>query len=137
MLSYHSALGVLNTRRGQLSGAAADELTQVLAEAGNEATRLAGQVSARTCRRTSAGTSAKPQCAALNWDSAQLRHAVRCALGVLLALSLSTLWASSPLRLSFLLAVFVIMQPQPQDLYRVRTRLCLLTWELGRVRGRA
>jgi hypothetical protein len=56
---------------------------------------------------------------ALNWDSAQLRHAVRCALGMLLALSLSMLWASSPLRLSFLLAVFAIMQPQLQDSIRV------------------
>ncbi|HEX4246872.1 MAG TPA: FUSC family protein [Pseudonocardia sp.] len=56
---------------------------------------------------------------ALTWDSAQLRHAVRCALGMLLALSISMLWASSPLRLSFLLAVFAIMQPQLQDSIRV------------------
>jgi len=52
-------------------------------------------------------------------ESAQLRHAVRCALGMLLALSISMLWASSPLRLSFLLAVFAIMQPQLQDSIRV------------------
>ena len=56
---------------------------------------------------------------ALTWESAQLRHAVRCALGMLLALSISMLWASSPLRLSFLLAVFAIMQPQLQDSIRV------------------
>lgn len=52
---------------------------------------------------------------ALTWRSAQLRHAVRCALGMLVAMLVSLLFASSPLRLSFLMAVFAIMQPQLQD----------------------
>jgi uncharacterized membrane protein YccC len=61
---------------------------------------------------------------ALNWDNAQLRHAVRCAAGMLVAAAVSQLFASSPLRLSFLMAVFAIMQPQLQDtLSKARQRV--------------
>ncbi|HEY1973564.1 MAG TPA: FUSC family protein [Pseudonocardia sp.] len=52
---------------------------------------------------------------ALTWRSVHLRHAVRCALGMLVALLVSLPFASNPLRMSFLMAVFAIMQPQLQD----------------------
>jgi uncharacterized membrane protein YccC len=61
---------------------------------------------------------------ALGWRSAQLRHAVRCALGMLVALGVSLWWAADPLRLSFLMATFAIMQPQLGDtIARARQRV--------------
>jgi uncharacterized membrane protein YccC len=60
---------------------------------------------------------------ALSWRSVQLRHAVRCALGMLVALLVSLSFATNPLRMSFLMAVFAIMQPQLQDtIVRARQR---------------
>lgn len=52
---------------------------------------------------------------ALSWRSVHLRHAVRCAVGMLIAVLVSLAFESNPLRLSFLMAVFAIMQPQLQD----------------------
>ncbi|WP_158887279.1 FUSC family protein [Amycolatopsis anabasis] len=52
---------------------------------------------------------------ALTWRSAQLRHAVRCALGVLLALAVARLRPGDPLTVSFLMSTFAVMQPEWQD----------------------
>ena len=52
---------------------------------------------------------------AATWHSPQLRHAVRCALGMLVAMLVSQLFAGDPLRMTFLVTVFAIMQPQLQD----------------------
>lgn len=52
---------------------------------------------------------------ALSWRSVHLRHAVRCAVGMLIAVLVSLGFGTNPLRLSFLMAVFAIMQPQLQD----------------------
>ncbi|WHT20513.1 FUSC family protein [Crossiella sp. CA-258035] len=48
---------------------------------------------------------------AISWQSAQFRHALRCALGVLLALVIAAQRPGDPLMPSFLMAVFMIMQP--------------------------
>ncbi|MET0134378.1 MAG: FUSC family protein [Kibdelosporangium sp.] len=52
---------------------------------------------------------------ALSWRSAQLRHALRCALGVLVALLVARSRPGDPLTMSFLMATFAIMQPQWRD----------------------
>ncbi|WP_028938073.1 hypothetical protein [Pseudonocardia spinosispora] len=59
---------------------------------------------------------------ALNWNSVQLRHAVRCALGMLIALVVAQFFTTNPLVPSFLMAVFAIMQPQLQDSMRLATQ---------------
>ncbi len=51
----------------------------------------------------------------VNWGSPQLRHAVRCALGVLLALLIAGTRPGDPLTVSFLLTTFGIMQPEWRD----------------------
>ncbi|MCK2244011.1 MULTISPECIES: FUSC family protein [unclassified Crossiella] len=48
---------------------------------------------------------------AISWQSAQFRHALRCAIGVLLALLIAAQRPGDPLMPSFLMAVFMIMQP--------------------------
>ncbi|SDM24194.1 FUSC family protein [Allokutzneria albata] len=48
---------------------------------------------------------------AFSWRSAQFRHALRCALGILVALVLVTQRPDDPLMTSFLMAVFLITQP--------------------------
>ncbi|MFB9904486.1 FUSC family protein [Allokutzneria oryzae] len=48
---------------------------------------------------------------AISWRSAQFRHALRCALGILVALTLATQRPDDPLMTSFLMAVFLITQP--------------------------
>lgn len=48
---------------------------------------------------------------AISWQSAQFRHALRCAIGVLLALIIAAQRPGDPLMSSFLMAVFMIMQP--------------------------
>ncbi|PFG50597.1 fusaric acid resistance family protein [Amycolatopsis sulphurea] len=52
---------------------------------------------------------------ALSWRSAQLRHAVRCALGILVAVVIATLRPGDPLTVSFLMTTFAIMQPEWRD----------------------
>ncbi|RZQ63283.1 FUSC family protein [Amycolatopsis suaedae] len=52
---------------------------------------------------------------ALSWRSAQLRHAVRVALGMAIALSVATLRPGDPLTVSFLMTTFAIMQPEWRD----------------------
>lgn len=52
---------------------------------------------------------------ALSWKSAQLRHAVRVALGMFAALAVARLRPGDPLTLSFLMATFAIMQPEWRD----------------------
>ncbi|RJQ74671.1 FUSC family protein [Pseudonocardiaceae bacterium YIM PH 21723] len=47
----------------------------------------------------------------LSWESAQFRHALRCAFGVLIALIIVANRPGDPLAQSFLIAVFVIAQP--------------------------
>ncbi|WP_460444052.1 FUSC family protein, partial [Amycolatopsis cihanbeyliensis] len=51
----------------------------------------------------------------VSWGSPQLRHAVRCALGVLLALLIAHTRPGDPLTVSFLLTTFGIMQPEWRD----------------------
>ncbi|AXB43922.1 FUSC family protein [Amycolatopsis albispora] len=55
---------------------------------------------------------------ALSWKSAQLRHAVRCALGLFVALAVARLRPGDPLTLSFLMATFAVMQPEWRDSLR-------------------
>jgi hypothetical protein len=52
---------------------------------------------------------------ALNWQSARLRHAIRCALGMLVALLVVSRRPTDPFAVSFLMATFAIMQPQWRD----------------------
>ncbi|WP_326837079.1 FUSC family protein [Amycolatopsis rhabdoformis] len=52
---------------------------------------------------------------ALPWRSAQLRHAVRCALGMLVAVVIASLRPGDPLTVSFLMTTFGIMQPEWRD----------------------
>ncbi|MFF4596445.1 FUSC family protein [Amycolatopsis sp. NPDC001319] len=52
---------------------------------------------------------------ALSWRSAQLRHAVRCALGMLLAVVIASFRPGDPLTVSFLMTTFAIMQPEWRD----------------------
>ncbi|MFE0026825.1 FUSC family protein [Amycolatopsis sp. NPDC059021] len=52
---------------------------------------------------------------ALSWRSAQLRHAVRCALGMAVALVVAAQRPGDPLTVSFLMATFAIMQPEWRD----------------------
>ncbi|WP_132880067.1 FUSC family protein [Tamaricihabitans halophyticus] len=60
----------------------------------------------------------------LSWRSAQLRHAVRCALGVCLALAVARLHPGDPLTISFLLTTFAVMQPSWRDsLSKARQRV--------------
>ncbi|MBP2474458.1 putative membrane protein YccC [Crossiella equi] len=47
----------------------------------------------------------------LTWQSAQFRHALRCAIGVLVALLVAHERPGDPLMPSFLMATFMIMQP--------------------------
>ncbi len=49
------------------------------------------------------------------WRSAQLRHAVRGTLGMVLALVVAGLRPGDPLTVSFLMTVYAIMQPEWQD----------------------
>ncbi|GAA4849468.1 hypothetical protein GCM10025787_35460 [Saccharopolyspora rosea] len=58
-------------------------------------------------RVTSGGT--------LSWRSTQLRHAVRCAVGVLVALVVASLRPGDPLTVPFLMTTFAIMQPEWRD----------------------
>ncbi|WP_328611318.1 FUSC family protein [Amycolatopsis sp. NBC_00345] len=52
---------------------------------------------------------------ALSWRSAQLRHAVRCALGMLVAVIVASLRPGDPLTVSFLMTTYAIMQPEWRD----------------------
>ncbi|MFG1646992.1 FUSC family protein [Amycolatopsis sp. NPDC049252] len=52
---------------------------------------------------------------ALSWRSAQLRHAVRCALGMLLALVVARFRPGDPLTVSFLMTTFAVLQPEWRD----------------------
>ncbi|MDT7675522.1 MAG: hypothetical protein QOD82_3424, partial [Pseudonocardiales bacterium] len=52
---------------------------------------------------------------AFDWHSVQLRHAIRCALGMLVALVVASFLPGNPFVVAFLLATFAIMQPQWQD----------------------
>ncbi|MDT8914931.1 FUSC family protein [Amycolatopsis sp. PS_44_ISF1] len=52
---------------------------------------------------------------ALSWRSAQLRHAVRCALGMLVAIIVASLRPGDPLTVSFLMTTYAIMQPEWRD----------------------
>jgi uncharacterized membrane protein YccC len=52
---------------------------------------------------------------AFNWRSEQLRHAIRCALGMLVALVVASFRPTDPFVVAFLLATFAIMQPQWRD----------------------
>ncbi|WP_308190444.1 FUSC family protein [Pseudonocardia sp. TRM90224] len=65
--------------------------------------KLVGQV----LRREAEGT--------LSWRSAQLRHAVRCALGMLIALVVAGFRPGDPLTVTFLMTTFAIMQPEWRD----------------------
>lgn len=61
---------------------------------------------------------------ALSWRSAQLRHAVRCALGMLLALVLAGFRPGDPLTVAFLMGTFAVMQPEWRDsLEKARQRI--------------
>ncbi|KZB85734.1 FUSC family protein [Amycolatopsis regifaucium] len=55
---------------------------------------------------------------ALSWRSPQFRHALRCGLGVALALVVASFRPGDPLTVSFLLATFAIMQPDWHDSLR-------------------
>ncbi|WP_181771020.1 FUSC family protein [Amycolatopsis pittospori] len=52
---------------------------------------------------------------ALSWQSPQFRHALRCGLGVALALVVASFRPGDPLTVSFLLGTFAIMQPEWRD----------------------
>ncbi|MFE6616947.1 FUSC family protein [Amycolatopsis sp. NPDC057786] len=52
---------------------------------------------------------------AFSWRSAQFRHALRCGLGVGLALVVAGFRPGDPLTVSFLLGTFAIMQPEWRD----------------------
>ncbi|GAA3566415.1 hypothetical protein GCM10022222_57840 [Amycolatopsis ultiminotia] len=52
---------------------------------------------------------------ALSWRSVQLRHAVRCALGMLVAVLVAAFRPGDPLTVSFLMTTFAIMQPEWRD----------------------
>ncbi len=58
-------------------------------------------------RRELAGT--------FSWRSAQLRHAIRCALGMAIALTIAAFRPGDPLTVSFLMTTFAIMQPEWRD----------------------
>lgn len=47
---------------------------------------------------------------AFSWQSPQFRHAIRCGIGVMLALVVASFRPGDPLTVSFLLATFAIMQ---------------------------
>lgn len=49
--------------------------------------------------------------AALHWRSQQLRHALRCALAVLAGLIVALFRPGDPMMMTFLLAIFMIVQP--------------------------
>ncbi|WP_409463893.1 FUSC family protein [Amycolatopsis sp. GA6-003] len=50
-----------------------------------------------------------------SWRSAQLRHAVRCALGMLVAAVIAAFRPGDPLTVSFLMTTFALMQPEWRD----------------------
>ncbi|AUI60510.1 FUSC family protein [Amycolatopsis sp. BJA-103] len=52
---------------------------------------------------------------AFSWQSPQFRHAIRCGLGVALALVVASFRPGDPLTVSFLLGTFAIMQPEWRD----------------------
>ncbi|ANN18976.1 hypothetical protein SD37_27380 [Amycolatopsis orientalis] len=52
---------------------------------------------------------------AFSWQSPQFRHALRCGLGVALALVVASFRPGDPLTVSFLLGTFAIMQPEWHD----------------------
>ncbi|QUQ63422.1 Fusaric acid resistance protein-like protein [Kutzneria sp. CA-103260] len=52
---------------------------------------------------------------AFSWRSAQLRHAIRCALGMAIALTIASFRPGDPLTVSFLMTTFAIMQPEWRD----------------------
>lgn len=52
---------------------------------------------------------------AFSWQSPQFRHAIRCGIGVMLALVVASFRPGDPLTVSFLLATFAIMQPEWRD----------------------
>lgn len=58
-------------------------------------------------RREVAGT--------FSWRSAQLRHAIRCAVGMAIALTIAAFRPGDPLTVSFLMTTFAIMQPEWRD----------------------
>ncbi|MEV5539208.1 FUSC family protein [Saccharopolyspora shandongensis] len=60
----------------------------------------------------------------LSWRSTQLRHAARCALGVLIALVIASFRPEDPLTVAFLMTIFAIMQPEWHDsLAKARERV--------------
>ncbi|GAA1944002.1 hypothetical protein GCM10009754_09470 [Amycolatopsis minnesotensis] len=78
-----------------------------------EATRDRSRVDVpKTLRRQVLGSELR---GALSWRSAQLRHAVRCALGMLLALVLAGFRPGDPLTVAFLMGTFAVMQPEWRD----------------------
>jgi len=52
---------------------------------------------------------------AFSWRSPQFRHALRCGLGLALALVVASFRPGDPLTVSFLLGTFAIMQPEWRD----------------------
>ncbi|OXM48132.1 FUSC family protein [Amycolatopsis alba] len=52
---------------------------------------------------------------AFSWQSPQFRHALRCGIGVALALVVASFRPGDPLTVSFLLGTFAIMQPEWRD----------------------
>jgi hypothetical protein len=52
---------------------------------------------------------------AFSWRSAQLRHAIRCALGMVIAVTVVSFRPGDPLTVSFLMTTFSIMQPEWRD----------------------
>ncbi|MFI6302724.1 FUSC family protein [Amycolatopsis thailandensis] len=52
---------------------------------------------------------------AFSWQSPQFRHALRCGLGLALALVVASFRPGDPLTVSFLLGTFAIMQPEWRD----------------------
>ncbi|MFC0429806.1 FUSC family protein [Kutzneria buriramensis] len=50
-----------------------------------------------------------------SWQSALLRHAIRCAIGMIIALTVASFRPGDPLTVSFLMTTFAIMQPEWRD----------------------
>ncbi|MEV0705263.1 FUSC family protein [Saccharopolyspora sp. NPDC050389] len=95
-----------------------DELAEIrTAAVARDATRVEVPTTIRQVLvKTSRGT--------LSWRSTQLRHAVRCALGVLIALVIASFRPGDPLTVAFLMTIFAIMQPEWHDsLAKARERV--------------
>lgn len=69
--------------------------------------RIPSKLVREVLRREAEGT--------LSWRSARLRHAVRCALGMLVALIIAAFRPGDPLIVTFLITTFAIMQPEWRD----------------------